>query len=159
MNISAHFEETEFETNGPFPDDCLPVVTNFCNSILEPFHIKFGKIVITSGYRDPSHNFLVHGVIQSQHIYTPIQCAADCSFVELPSNLTMRDVFDWGRLESGLPIDQIILEHGETGDIIHLSFTMTPPRNEALEGLVGNRSGYNRWKFVSAPPIPNKTNS
>jgi Peptidase M15 len=154
--LSPHFSRGEFEKDGPFPDDCLPVVANFCNAVLEPFRIKFGEMDCTSGYRDPAHNIEVHGVLQSQHQYTPIQCAGDFLFKAVEN---LRDVFDWARLDSYLPIDQLILEHGVYGSILHISYTLTPPRREALEGLTGNRSGYTRWKFVAAPPLPSIQNS
>jgi len=146
MNLSPNFHREEFERDGPMPDEALASYTALCGTLLEPIRERFGPILITSGYRSASANRMAGGVPDSQHVATADHCAADWWIAKV----TIRDVFDWIRLESSLVWDQLILEHGDTGDIIHLSWSKTP-RREALEGLTGNRSGYERCAVKMLP--------
>ena len=139
MTLSEHFSLSEF---GEVPPETLPALTRLCESILEPLRVNFAEpFHITSGYRSPEHNARIGGSKASQHIYTAEHCAVDGFFASYRKN--MRAVFDWLR-DSKLPFDQIILEHGKYGDVIHISWRVFP-RRMALEGQTYNASGYKSW--------------
>ena len=142
MKLSPNFSREEFELDGAMPEKVVPAYTALCTELLEPIRAKWGAILITSGYRSAQANKLAGGVPTSEHVATPEKCAADWEILTftVPKS-TMRDVFDWLRLESTLVWDQCILEHGDRGDLIHLAWSITP-RRQALEGLTANRSGY-----------------
>jgi hypothetical protein len=126
------------------PEETLPLVRDFCRLILEPIRLRFGPTFITSGYRSEILNSLVGGDPGSQHIWTAEHCAVDFQVRATP----LQTVFDWLRLESGLPFDVLILERGtlpdsEQDDCIHVSF-VRQPRRIALVGATNNRGAYQR---------------
>jgi len=141
--LSEHFFLEEFERGGPVSEDCLPCLLEFCQRVLEPLRKFFDKPVrITSGNRNPEYNRIKGGAPNSQHIYERWSCAADIQVPGLP----IKGVFDWLRLESGLPFDQVIFERGreerhEHDDCIHLSY-LKAPRRMALEGSTHGEGGY-----------------
>ena len=142
--LSTHFAQLEFERDGEMPDSCDIPYRHLCEDILEPIRSHVGEpLRILSGYRSPSANQAAGGVSGSQHVATADYCAADWW---VPT-LDMRGVFNWIRLESKLPFDQLILEHGDHNDIIHTSWSTTP-RRMALEGATANRTGYQSWPVV-----------
>jgi Peptidase M15 len=139
--LSENFARHEFEHDGPMPSVCIDTYRSLCAEILEPIRAKFAKsVTITSGYRDPAANAETHGAAHSQHEATSMYCAADFRIEGFEHD--MRPVFNWIRLESGLPFDQVILEHGAGGDIVHISWARAYPRRMALEGAQHNRSAY-----------------
>lgn len=158
MKLSPHFTLAEMIysrraaqqgiSNAP-PEEALPLVREFCEVILEAIRARFGPVFITSGYRGSILNALISGVPDSQHIWTADHCAVDFQV----RGYTLRVVFDWIRLESGLPFDQVTLEYGkvpdsEADDCIHISF-VKPPRRQALMGATNNRSGYQRMEVAA----------
>lgn len=147
MKLSPNFDRTEFEKDGcAMPDDgvvqsyialCL-MLEKIRDQFPEPFYID-------SGYRDAAANARVGGVKDSQHVATDKFCA--CDFYLESYRASMQPVFDWICRESNLLFDQVILEHGKNGDIIHLSIS-DKPRRMALEGATFNKSPYTA-KFVA----------
>jgi zinc D-Ala-D-Ala carboxypeptidase len=149
-DLSTHFALTEFThsvtaqqvqiANLP-PEEVVAFARQFCTEILEPIREQFGSVVITSGYRCPALNALVHGVPTSDHQWTTERIAADF----FTPQADLHQVFDWIRLESKLPFDQVIREHssGRGGDCIHISFRAVP-RRMAMVGATHNQSGYER---------------
>ena len=141
MRLSAHFNRAEFERGGPMPDSVLVAYAMLCGEILEPIRARFGvPITITSGYRSEEYNSSVGGAPDSPHIASPARCAADFHI-----RVDLQVVFDWIRLSSGLPFDQVVLEHEEgTGPpaCIHISWKVDHPRRSALEGLTHGRGQY-----------------
>ena len=148
--LSMHFALSEFTGSGTArranivnepPEDVVALARVFCSEILEPIRERFGIVVITSGYRCPALNALVHGVATSDHQWTTERIAAD--FYTPQADL--QQVFDWIRLESKLPFDQVIREHssGRGGDCIHISYR-AEPRRMAMVGATHNQSGYER---------------
>lgn len=128
------------------PDPAVSAYRELCLQILEPVREKIAApMAITSGYRPPAANTAVHGVKNSQHIATALYCAADFRVEGLKD---LRPIFDWLRLESGLPYDQLILEHGAGGDIIHVSWAKAFQRREALEGATHNYTAYTAWPSI-----------
>lgn len=151
MQLTAHFALEEFALDGPIPPECVPTFVSLCNDLLEPLRIHYNvPIVITSGYRTPTSNLTAHGVVNSQHVATAIYCAADFYVEGMHTN--MRPVFDMIRGSSALAYDQLILEHGSGGDIIHASWSLSFNRREALEGATANASAYQSWPTVPAAP-------
>lgn len=144
MNLSPHFTLEEFQhERNLVPLETVPCLTQMCRLLLEPIHAQFDRpFHVTSGYRSPSENHDAHGVVKSQHIYTAEHCAVDGYFDGMAED--MRPVFDWIR-QSQLPFDQVILEHGKSGEVIHLSYTTSVPRRQALEGKTANQSAYKSW--------------
>lgn len=158
MNFSPHFTLGEFERNSRglpniIPPELYPVFTALCIDLLEPIRGRFGRPMhITSGYRSKELNGLVGGSNKSHHKATKDYCAADFQIPGLP----LQEVFDWIRLQSGLPFDQVILERGheerhENEDCIHISY-LGKPRRMALEGFTANKGRY-LARYV-APLVP-----
>ena len=144
MILTTHFDSTEFELEGPMPSECVAAYTELCAQLLEPLRVHYNEpIIITSGYRSPESNAAAHGVVNSQHVATANYCAADWYVQSMHSD--MRPVFDMVRLNTSLEFDQLILEHGSGGDIIHSSWSRVFNRREALEGKTANQSAYTRW--------------
>jgi hypothetical protein len=148
--LSRHFTLAEFIESASAkkagianipPPEVDRFASEFCERILEPIRDMWGAIVITSGYRCPTLNTLVHGVPDSDHQWTVDRIAADFKTPQAP----LIKVFDWIRLESGLPFDQVIREKGSGsgGDCIHISYRLIP-RRVAMIGGTHNSSGYEK---------------
>lgn len=152
MILSPHFIQSEFERDGcSMPPEVVPAYTALCVEILEPMRVHFAQpFITTSGYRDKEANKRVtRKDVDSQHIATAERAAVDGFFNTYQED--MRPVFDWLRLESGLPFDQVILEHGKYGDVVHISWSKTP-RRMALEGKTFHQSGYTAHAVAPIPP-------
>jgi hypothetical protein len=154
MQLSDHFESSEFEKDGPIPTDCLEIAKQFCTLVLEPIRAYIGEPMdVTSGYRPPAANAAAHGVSNSEHIWTPRYCAADWEFVPKPG-FSMRSVFDWIRDSASIPFHQVILEHSAIGSsIIHISYNLDKIGvRQALEGSTHNASPYTSWEVATFIP-------
>jgi len=144
--FSEHFTRKEFELEGPMPDESVPAFIFLCQNILEPTRRQFGEPMgVTSGHRTPEGNADAHGNAHSEHVSTSKYCAADWTMRRFEKD--MRGVFDWIRLNSGLPFHIVTLEHGEQGDVIHISWNAEADRSarKAKEGATHNASGYIEW--------------
>jgi len=92
----------------------LSAIRALCVDILEPIRAKFNApMIVHSGFRMPALNAAVHGQPGSQH---QLGEAADFHIV----GVDLRMIFDWIRLESGLPFGQVILE-GRPASWVHVS--------------------------------------
>jgi phosphoribosylaminoimidazole (AIR) synthetase len=149
MQLSAHFQSSEFEKDGPMPAGLTEIFKEFCEKILEPIRVYINQpMQITSGYRSPAANAAAHGVPTSEHVATPRQCAADFTFDA--SRLPMRQVFDWIRDSGTLPFHQVIFEHGGMASIIHISYNLDKlGTRQALEGATYNASPYSSWEVAA----------
>lgn len=108
QQLSEHFTDNEFSVSGA--DNRVVANARFLAlQVLEPVREKFGPLKIHSGFRSPVHNEEVGGVEHSFHLYLDDQCAAD--FSPIRAGVTLKQIFDWMRLESNLPFDRVILEH------------------------------------------------
>jgi len=143
QQFSEHFQRSNFERDGAMPDIAADTYRILCCQVLEPIRAYAGTALqITSGYRSPAANLAARGVLHSQHEANSQFCAADFA---IPGKNDLRDVFDWIRLNSSLPFDQVILEHGEHCDVIHISWSVAYLRREALEGATHNQTAYTEW--------------
>lgn len=142
MRLSLNVERSELERDGcVMPDEgVVNAYVELCAKIIEPIRTEFNEpVYFDSGYRDAAANARIGGVKDSQHVATKDWAAADFYFESYRAS--MRPVFDWIVLKSNLVWDQVILEHGKNGDIIHISWSTTP-RRMALEGATFNKSPY-----------------
>lgn len=152
MADTPHFGiPAEFEHGVPIPDDCIPMFVFLCEKVLEPTRAFAGvPLDITSGYRDEQSNALAHGVSDSEHIATPRRCAADF----LPRGRSVREVFDWMRLNPSLPFHQLIYETDSRGEaVIHVSVNLDKPGvRSVLSGATHNAAPYISVDYVPYNP-------
>ena len=141
MKLSPHFGSTEFERDGSvLPSEGIVLAyVRLCEDILEPLRTWANEpIYITSGYRSKEINDRIGGALTSQHIATAEFCAAD---VYLENHPTMQAPFNWLRLDSGLPFDEIIREDGKYRASLHISWARKP-RRIAFTGATFNSEPY-----------------
>lgn len=141
MKLSPHFDRIEFERDGSvMPDEgIVDSYVQLCVSILEPLRAWAREpFHVTSGYRSPEVNARIGGAKTSQHVATSEFCAVDGYFESHP---TMQAPFDWLRMDSGLPFDQIIREDGKYRAVLHISWAQVP-RRMALNGQTFNQASY-----------------
>jgi hypothetical protein len=128
MKLTEHFLDRELRVEAQIAE-IQEIARWGCEHILEPIRTKFGPLVITSGYRDADRNKNTGGVDKSFHLYpsspTP-RGAADVYPPEADHSHSPDRVvrlFDWLRLESGLPFDKVILEYsGATPEVVHIQW-------------------------------------
>lgn len=150
MKITDHFAVEEFEKHGTVPPGSMAILAGLCRTILEPIREKFGALTVTSGYRPADENAAIGGVADSYHVYTEDRCAVD---VVPSAPHTIEEVFNWIRLESGLPVDKVIMESDKkTGApaCIHIQYSRSP-RMQAFTGQTHGTGGYTKVAFVKAP--------
>lgn len=151
--LSEHFTLEEFDQDGAIPSDCMDVLQNLCQSVLEPVREHFGvPMDVTSGYRPVAANEAAHGQPNSEHIYSAHWCAADFTV----NGVSPRAVFDWCRLNPTLPYHQLILEHGQVSTVIHISMNLLAPGvRSVLEGATHNSEQYIQIDHVAYQPPNN----
>jgi hypothetical protein len=115
--------------------------TYLCAEILEPIREKFGAVRVNSGYRDPGNNARVGGKTVSYHLFMEGRAAADVVALAV----SVQELFDWLRLESGLPFDKVILEKNlaEVPAVVHIQVDrLKAPRRLAYVGYTGASAKY-----------------
>jgi hypothetical protein len=145
--LTKHFAEKEFAVLG-----CeARIVENarfLCERILEPLRIHFGvPVVVNSGYRNPEHNKAVGGKPGSWHLFKDGKSAADVVVAGVDVVL----VFEWLRLESGLPFDRVIMETNKNGVpvIVHIQVDRNNvPARLGFIGATGDSKSYDEVKVV-----------
>ena len=87
-----------------------------CDNVLEPLRRRFGRILITSGYRSPKVNALVGGVPTSQHV------RGEAADLFIPSNEVGERMFAY--IQANLPFDQLIFERNRKSGTrwLHVSY-------------------------------------
>jgi hypothetical protein len=145
QQLTEHFADTELGVAGCWPQ-IVENAKQLCTVLLEPIRAVFGPVVISDGYRDPSHNARVGGVSHSQHEYDGQNSAAD---IVKCGGSTLQAAFDWIRLNSHLNFDQLILERAPgTNDprCIHISYNgaLAVQRREALTGETNGAGAYTK---------------
>lgn len=144
MQLSPHFADTELGVAGCSPEIQANAI-QLCAILLEPLRAKFGPIAVDDGHRDAAHNARVGGAPNSQHLYLGQNSAADIRPVD--EDTSMPELFDWVRLYSHLPFDQLILEVAPSTQMpscIHISYNgaLTTQRRMALTGETNGAGAY-----------------
>jgi hypothetical protein len=140
MQLTEHFSDRELGVVG-CETRLVANATYLCMSILEAIRAKFGPVRVHDGYRDPGHNARVGGKLTSYHLFEDGRAAAD---VDAPA-VSIQELFDWLRLESGLLFDKIIMEHDKQGEpeCVHVQVDlMNSPRRLAYVGETGDGKDY-----------------
>ena len=144
QQLSPNFAREEFELEGPMPEESVEAYTFLAVHILEPTRAQFDEpMEVTSGHRNEQGNAEAHGNAHSEHISTSDYCACDWTMPRFQKDL--RGVFDWIRLNSGLPFHIVTLEHGQHGDVIHISWNRFAEQRQAKEGATHNAGEYIGW--------------
>jgi hypothetical protein len=140
MKLTDHFTARELRVENA-PDRVVANARALCQEILEPIRAHFSRpLIITSGYRPPERNRAAGGKRRSFHLYEGGHAAADFKIPGLP----ITEVFDWLRLESGLPFDKAILESARgVPVVIHVQIDREAlPRRQAYTGATGAATHY-----------------
>lgn len=139
MQLTEHFADTELGVAG-CDAQLVANATYICAQLLEPVRAKFGPTMVDDGYRDAAHNARVGGKPDSYHLFNGTRSAADIRVV----GATLQSAFDWIRLESELPFDEVILEYsGDVPACIHLQIdSAVKPRRWAFTGATGAGTEY-----------------
>jgi hypothetical protein len=135
VQLTPHFSDTELGVAGA-EQRLIDNALYLCRQLLEPIRARFGPVHVHDGYRNPEENAAVGGKLTSYHEFNGTESAADID--ALPTDY--QAVFDWIRLDSGLPFDKVILEKNAAGypACIHLQIdSAVPPRRLAYTGSTG----------------------
>lgn len=140
MRLTDHFTARELRVDHA-PARVVANARALCQEVLEPIRAHFGRpLVITSGYRPPERNRAAGGKRRSFHLYESGHAAADFKLL----GLAITEVFDWLRLQSGLPFDKAILESSNgVPVVIHIQIDRHAlPRRLAYAGATGAATHY-----------------
>lgn len=108
-------------------------LTQLCCNLLDPIRDKFGKTIVTSGYRNKEYNKEIGGADNSSHILGE---AAD--IITVYSNL--KETFLW--IKDNLEYDIIIHEKKDDKEWIHVSYRINKNRKHSLLYRNGDYSVY-----------------
>lgn len=129
---SPHFSKAEMHRSGvalKLGIDNMPTKAEeenlqaLCTMVLEPLRLRFGRIIIASGYRSTALNKAIRGAHNSQHLLGE---AAD---IHVASEAEGRRYFDY--IRHHLPFDQLLFEHTMRNGCcwLHVSYRRQPQRN------------------------------
>jgi hypothetical protein len=138
--LTEHFSDKELGVDAG-GNQLTANAVYLCKEILEPIRHQFGSVHIHDGYRDSGHNAKVGGKTFSFHLFTDGKAAADIH----AEGVTMAGLFDWIRLESGLPFDKVILETNASNvpACVHIQVDrLNKPRRQAFIGHTGAATQY-----------------
>lgn len=128
LKLSKHFHLSEFTVSETAArmgraievvpgDGIFEALQALCENVLDPVRERFGKLVVSSGYRPPWLNETLPGTAHaSQHMKGE---AADFT---CPGH-SVEEVTRWVAQESALPFDQLIYEFGAW---THCSYAAAP---------------------------------
>ena len=140
MNLTEHFKDVELGVAGVDPR-IIDNAQYLCQVLLEPIRARFQHPVrIHDGYRDAEHNARVGGKPDSWHLYEGTRAACDFDVF----GVTLKDTFEWLRLQSELPFDKVILESSQqVPKTIHIQIDrVAGPRRLAYTGSIGDGTIY-----------------
>jgi hypothetical protein len=151
VQLTENFTLSEFGRN--IPTICLPILHEFCATVLEPVREIAGvPLRGTSGYRPPGLNKIDHGQPNSEHIYTADWCAWD---------FYCKDVLElFAKLcnDPSIPYHQLILEKGTLVYVIHISMNkLKPGVRSVLRGATENSEPYEQIAHVEFSPLEKET--
>ena len=129
---SPHFSKAEMHRSGvalKLGIDNTPTKAEeenlqaLCTMVLEPLRLRFGRIIIASGYRSTALTKAIRGAHNSQHLLGE---AAD---IHVASEAEGRRYFDY--IRHHLPFDQLLFEHAMRNGCcwLHVSYRRQPQRN------------------------------
>jgi hypothetical protein len=150
MQLTPHFADTELGVAG-VDAQIVSNARQLCIELLEPIRTKFGATILSDGYRNPADNKAAGGAADSQHLYLGLNSAADMTGFQ---SADLETVFDWIRLESGLPFDEVILEFHpgtEQPRCIHISYNGALAR-QRRKALTGETNGAGTYTAVAVGP-------
>jgi hypothetical protein len=144
MQLSAHFNLAEFTrsesakrhnvSNQPTKEH-LDNIKILCERVLEPLRMKFGPIIISSGYRSKVLNHYIGGSLKSQHCEGK---AADIDIEDM-GGATNKEIFEY--IKNNLEFDQLINEFNYSW--VHVSYNLGKNRKQVLDALkVNNKTVY-----------------
>ena len=108
------------------PPVIIARLKTLCEQVLEPLRLRFGPVVISSGYRSQFLNYAVGGAKDSQHR------KGEAADLYTPSREILSDYFEFIRHE--LDFDQLIVEENRKSHVfwLHVSYTTRRPNRRQM---------------------------
>ena len=144
MRLTAHFSLAEFTrsesakrhgvSNQPTPEH-VQNIKILCERVLEPIRMKFGPLILSSGYRSKVLNHYIGGSLKSQH------CEGKAADLDMDGvdGVTNKEIFEY--IKNELEFDQLINEFNYSW--IHVSYNLGKNRKQVLDALkVNNKTVY-----------------
>jgi len=144
MRLTAHFTLAEFTrsesakrhgvSNQPTPEH-IENIKILCERVLEPIRMKFGPLILSSGYRSKVLNHYIGGSLKSQH------CEGKAADIDMDGvdSVTNKEIFEY--IKNELEFDQLINEFNYSW--IHVSYNLGKNRKQVLDALkVNNKTVY-----------------
>lgn len=104
----------------------LSSLRSLATGLLEPIRSVFGPVFVSSGYRSPDVNRLIHGAVDSVHR------TGDAGDIEpTKAGVKRRDLVDWLMKQNNLLFDQLIFE----GTWVHVG-RMSPAGHQRRQVLM-----------------------
>jgi hypothetical protein len=144
MRLTAHFTLAEFTrsesakrhgvSNQPTPEH-IQNIKILCERVLEPIRMKFGPLILSSGYRSKVLNHYISGSLKSQH------CEGKAADIDMDGmgSVTNKEIFEY--IKNNLEFDQLINEFNYSW--VHVSYNLGKNRKQVLDALkVNNKTVY-----------------
>jgi hypothetical protein len=144
MRLTSHFTLAEFTrsesakrhgvSNQPTPEH-IENIKILCERVLEPIRMKFGPLILSSGYRSKVLNHYISGSLKSQH------CEGRACDIDMDGmgSVTNKEIFEY--IKNNLEFDQLINEFNYSW--IHVSYNLGKNRKQVLDALkVNNKTVY-----------------
>jgi len=144
MRLTAHFTLAEFTrsesakrhgvSNQPTSEH-IQNIKILCERVLEPIRMKFGPLILSSGYRSKVLNHYIGGSLKSQH------CEGKAADIDMDGvdGVTNKEIFEY--IKNELEFDQLINEFNYSW--IHVSYNLGKNRKQVLDALkVNNKTVY-----------------
>lgn len=152
MQLSAHFNLAEFTrsesakrhgvSNEPTPEH-IKNIKILCEKVLEPIRMKFGPIIISSGYRSKVLNHYIGGSLRSQH------CEGKAADIDMDGMNDVLNIDIFNYIKNNLEFDQLIYEFGNplNPDWVHVSYNEGKNRKQVLRAIkVNGKTAYSPYK-------------
>jgi hypothetical protein len=144
MRLTPNFTLAEFTrsesakrhgvSNQPTPEH-IQNIKILCERVLEPIRMKFGPLILSSGYRSKVLNHYIGGSLKSQH------CEGKAADLDMDGvdGVTNKEIFEY--IKNELEFDQLINEFNYSW--IHVSYNLGKNRKQVLDALkVNNKTVY-----------------
>lgn len=152
MQLSAHFNLAEFtrsesaKRHGVSNEPTAEHIKNIkilCEKVLEPIRMKFGPIIISSGYRSKVLNHYIGGSLRSQH------CEGKAADIDMDGMNDVLNIDIFNYIKNNLEFDQLIYEFGNplNPDWVHVSYNEGKNRKQVLRAIkVNGKTAYSPYK-------------